>query len=97
MATRFKSRFAKAGKKLGRLLPVVGGTLLIIDFKENAEAHGLGGALIRGAPLAGDLVTVYDVANDLAEQIKSDADKQYWADLEKINRVLARRGQKRRN
>src|SRR3546814_9296226 len=50
VAKRFKTLLAKSIKRVGRVVPIVGGILVILDFTENAEAHGVGGALIRSAP-----------------------------------------------
>ncbi len=72
VATRLKS-LVKAGKKAGRFLPIVGGVLVILDFADNAEAHGVGGALLRSTPLLGDIVTVYDMGSELADEIRSRA------------------------
>ncbi len=88
VAGRFKSLLAKAAKRVGRLVPIVGGILVIIDFTENAEAHGVGGALIRSAPMLGDLVTVYDVASDVAAQVEAQAAEDIAQGLEDANRSV---------
>jgi HNH/ENDO VII superfamily nuclease len=85
IAKRFKSLLAKGAKKLGRIIPLIGGALVILDFTENVEAHGLGGALVRGTPLLGDIVTAYDVGSDFADEIKADADRKAQGELERIN------------
>jgi hypothetical protein len=87
-AKRFKSLIAKQAKRIGRIIPLVGGVLVILDFKENAEAHGIGGAIIRGTPLLGDIVSLYDVASDLAYQIKSDAEREEESHRERVNRTV---------
>jgi hypothetical protein len=87
-AKRFKSLIAKQAKRIGRIIPLVGGVLVILDFKENAEAHGIGGAIIRGTPLLGDIVSLYDVASDLADQIKSDAEREEESHREHVNRTV---------
>ena len=85
---RFKSLIAKQAKRIGRIIPLVGGVLVILDFKENAEAHGIGGAVIRGTPLLGDIVSLYDVVSDLADQIKSDAEREEESHRERVNRTV---------
>lgn len=87
VAKRFKSLLAKGAKRIGRIVPLVGGVLVILDFTEDAEAHGIGGALIRSTPLLGDVVTLYDVASDLADEIKSGADQEFQDNLERINKT----------
>jgi hypothetical protein len=83
---RFKSTLARRAKRIGRLLPIVGGVLVVLDFTENAKAHGVGGAIIRGTPLLGDLVAAYDVGSDLADQIKSQAEADAEKRLDELNR-----------
>jgi hypothetical protein len=62
------------GRGVVRLVPLVGTGLAIVDFAENAEAHGIGGALVRATPLLGDLVSAADLGSDLAKQITDEAD-----------------------
>jgi hypothetical protein len=82
---RFKSVLAKGIKKAGRLVPIVGGVLVILDFAENVEVHGIGGALLRSTPLLGDIVTIYDVGRDLAQSIKNEAAESVKENLSEVN------------
>jgi hypothetical protein len=85
-AGRFKSKIPQAAKAFARAsLPLVGGLLVLVEFSENAEAHGVGGAIIRGTPLLGDIVNVYDVASDLAATIEEGARQSIAGNLEELN------------
>jgi hypothetical protein len=59
----------------GKAIPIIGGAITLIFFKEDAEAHGVGGALIRATPLLGDLVGAYDLGSELAAEITESADE----------------------
>jgi predicted nucleic acid-binding Zn-ribbon protein len=88
IAGRFMSKLPKVAKRIVRTaIPVIGGLLVIIDFSENAEAHGVGGAIIRGVPLLGDVVNVYDVASDLATAIEEEADESVRGNQERANQA----------
>jgi hypothetical protein len=62
------------GRNIVRVIPIVGTTgLAIVDFAENAEAHGVEGAVARAIPLLGDLISAYDLGSDLAKEITDEA------------------------
>jgi hypothetical protein len=84
-AKRFRSLLPKVAKKVGRIIPLVGGVLLIFDFAENVEAHGIGGAVIRATPLLGDLVTMYDMAHDFGDDVKTAAEENARATQDAMN------------
>ena len=85
VAKRFKSVLGKGLKKVGKALPIIGGVLVILDFAENVEAHGVGGAVLRSTPVLGDLVSLYDVASDLAIEIESRASESIKEYSETVN------------
>lgn len=62
------------GRNIVRAIPIgIGTGLAVVEFAENVEAHGIGGAVIRATPLLGDLVSAYDLGSDLAKQITDEA------------------------
>ncbi|MSR59517.1 MAG: hypothetical protein EXS05_18055 [Planctomycetaceae bacterium] len=61
------------GRVVVRVIPILGTGLAILEFSQNVEAHGIGGAVVRATPLLGDVVSVYDMASDLAKQITDEA------------------------
>lgn len=72
---RFASMIAKQVKRASRVVPIVSGAVAILDFAENVEAHGVGGAIVRVAPLLGDLVAAYDLGRDVADSIVEQANE----------------------
>ncbi len=70
---RFRKLIAKQTKRASRLLPIIGGAVAVIDFADNVEAHGVGGAVLRTVPLLGDIVTAYDVGSEIAESIEEQS------------------------
>jgi hypothetical protein len=73
VAKGFTKVATKLAKKAGRIIPFVGTALVIIDFAETAEAHGVGGAIIRALPGVGSVVKAHDVGSDTSDQIRGDA------------------------
>jgi len=62
------------GRSIVRAIPLVGTGLAVLEFTENVEAHGVGGAIARATPLLGDLISANDLGSELAKQIRDDAD-----------------------
>ncbi len=62
------------GRSIVRAIPIVGSGLAILEFADNAEAHGVGGAVARATPLLGDLIAAHDLGSELSKQIRDDAD-----------------------
>ncbi|MBX3413284.1 MAG: hypothetical protein KF708_11390 [Pirellulales bacterium] len=61
------------GRNVRRVIPLIGPGLAILDFAENAEAHGVAGAIARATPLLGDLIAAHDLGTELAKQITDEA------------------------
>jgi hypothetical protein len=81
-ARKAAAKIAKGGKavrtvmKVGRrMIPIVGGMITLITFKQDAEAHGIAGATLRATPLLGDFLAAYDVGNQMAQNIIANTDK----------------------
>lgn len=72
------------GRSILRALPLIGTGLAIIEFTDNVEAHGLGGAIVRATPVLGDLISAHDLGSDLAQQIRAEA----AASLEQAEREI---------
>jgi hypothetical protein len=90
------ARKIKSGKIAKGLLPFVGRTVLraiplaatglaILEFADNVEAHGVGGAIARATPVLGDLIAAHDLGTDLAKQITDDANSKADAHLRSLN------------
>ena len=62
------------GRSIVRAIPIVGSGLAILEFADNVEAHGIGGAVARATPVLGDLIAASDLGSELAKQIRDDAD-----------------------
>ena len=62
------------GRSIARAIPIVGSGLAILEFADNVEAHGIGGAVARATPVLGDLIAAHDLGSELAKQIRDDAD-----------------------
>ena len=61
------------GRSIARVIPLVSTGLAIIEFSDNVEAHGVGGAAARAVPVLGDLISAHDLGSELAKQIRDDA------------------------
>lgn len=77
------------GRNVVRAIPIVGTGLAILDFAENAEAHGVGGAAVRAVPVLGDLISAHDLGSDLAKQIRDDAEAESDAHYRALNAPVA--------
>lgn len=73
------------GRKVVRAIPLIGTGLAIVEFADNVEAHGIGGAVVRATPLLGDLVSAYDLGSDLARQITDEANAAVDANTAALN------------
>jgi hypothetical protein len=73
------------GRSIVRAIPIVSSGLAILEFADNVEAHGVGGAVVRATPLLGDLVTAHDLGSELAKQIRDDADAAAGAAQRQLN------------
>lgn len=62
------------GRTVLRTIPIVSSGLAILEFAENAEAHGVGGAIVRATPVLGDLIGAHDLGSELAKEIRDEAD-----------------------
>jgi hypothetical protein len=62
------------GRSIARAIPIVGTGLAVLEFADNAEAHGVGGAIARATPLLGDLISAQDLGSELANQLRDEAD-----------------------
>ena len=76
---------ARRTAKFARMIPILGGLITLYSFAEDAEAHGLGGAVIRATPLLGDVVAAYDVGSELAAMIVSAAEEKADAAIREAN------------
>jgi len=63
------------GRSIARAIPLVGTGLAVLEFADNVEAHGIGGAVARSTPALGDLISATDLGSDLARQIKDETDE----------------------
>jgi hypothetical protein len=61
------------GRNVVRAIPLIGTGLAVLQFADNVEAHGVGGAVARAVPVLGDLISAHDLGSDLAKQIVDDA------------------------
>jgi hypothetical protein len=61
------------GRNVVRAIPIIGTGLAIVEFSDNVEAHGIGGAVVRTVPVLGDLISAHDLGSDLAKQITDEA------------------------
>src|SRR5205085_8779430 len=61
------------GRSVRTVIPLIGSGIAILEFAENAEAHGVGGAVARAVPVLGDLISAHDLGSDLAKQITDEA------------------------
>ena len=73
------------GRTVLRAIPLIGTGLAILEFADNVEAHGIGGAIARSTPILGDLISAHDVGTDLAKQIVDDANAKADAELKAMN------------
>ena len=73
------------GRSIARVIPLVGTGLAVLEFADNVEAHGIGGAVARATPLLGDLISAYDAGSDLAKQIRDEADDAAGEHLRRLN------------
>lgn len=74
------------GRSIVRAIPIVGSGLAIFEFADNAEAHGIGGAVARATPVLGDLISAHDLGSDLAKQIRDEADAAARHGLSELNK-----------
>jgi hypothetical protein len=77
------------GRSIVRAIPIVGTGLAIIEFSDNVEAHGIGGAVVRTVPVLGDLVSANDLGSDLAKQITDTANLELGDAYKKANDPVA--------
>ncbi len=73
------------GRNVVRAIPLIGTGLAIVEFADNVEAHGIGGAVVRATPLLGDLVSAHDLGSDLAKQITDEANAAVDAQTAALN------------
>ena len=71
------------GRNVVRAIPIAGTGLAILEFSDNVEAHGVGGAVARTIPVLGSLISAHDLGSDLAKQITDEANAA--ADLRVLN------------
>jgi hypothetical protein len=77
------------GRNVIRAIPLISSGLAILEFAENAEAHGIGGAAARAVPVLGDLISAHDLGSDLAKQITDEAIAAMVASYKKNNAEVA--------
>lgn len=73
------------GRSIARAIPIVGSGLAVLEFADNAEAHGVGGAILRATPVLSDLISAVDVGSDLARETRDEADAAAGAALQQMN------------
>jgi hypothetical protein len=74
------------GRSVIRLIPLATTGLAVLEFAENAEAHGIGGAIARATPVLGDLISAHDLGSDLAKQIRDETDAAAAQFLSQLNK-----------
>jgi hypothetical protein len=74
------------GRSIVRAIPIIGSGLAIFEFADNAEAHGIGGAVARATPVLGELISAHDLGSDLAKQIRDEADAAARHGLSELNK-----------
>ena len=89
-----KSIKSLIGRTVKATVPVVGTMLTLVTFEQDAEAHGVGGAIARATPVLGDLISVHDFAKELAQEIETEANEKAEKNLGDINKVVAAAWQK---
>lgn len=77
------------GRNVRRVIPLIGPGLAILDFAENAEAHGVAGAIARATPLLGDLIAAHDLGTALAKQITDEANAKVEKAYQDANEPVA--------
>ena len=77
------------GRTVVRAIPIIGTGLAVLEFADNVEAHGLGGAVARATPVLGDLISAHDLGSDLAKEIIDDANKNRDDHLKALNQQVA--------
>jgi len=73
------------GRTVLRAIPLISTGLAVLEFADNVEAHGLGGAVARATPVLGDLISAHDLGTDLAKEIANDANAKADAHLKSLN------------
>jgi hypothetical protein len=73
------------GRGIVRAIPIIGSGLAIVEFSENVEAHGIGGAFARATPVLGDLISATDLGSELAKEIRDQADASAGKTLRELN------------
>jgi hypothetical protein len=78
-ARKAAAKIAKGGGRVRtvmragrRMIPVIGGMLTLVTFKQDAEAHGIAGATLRATPLLGDFLAAYDLGSEIAQTMIDD-------------------------
>jgi len=82
-----KSVLPFVGRSVVRVIPFAVTGLAIIEFSDNVQAHGVGGAVARAVPVLGDLIAAHDFGSELAQQIEDDAKAQADADFQAMNQA----------
>jgi len=83
-----------AGRNVVRAIPIIGTGLAILEFSDNVEAHGIGGAVARAIPVLGDLISAHDFGSDLARQIGDEANAAMGAAYKAANTPVEESWQK---
>ena len=73
------------GRTVLKALPLINTGLALLEFSDNVQAHGVGGAIVRATPFLGSVITAHDVGTDLAKQITDDAKASVSAHDREIN------------
>jgi len=84
-----KSLRLLVGRPVLKIIPIVGTGLAVIQFSDNVEAHGIGGAVVRTIPVLGDLISAHDLGSDLAKEIMDDANASLKATEKAVNDPIA--------
>lgn len=74
------------GRNVLRAIPIISTGLAVLEFSDNVEAHGVGGAVARATPVLGDLMSAHDLGSDLAREIMDDATSAGNEHLKEINK-----------
>jgi hypothetical protein len=76
------------GRNVIRLIPIASTGMAVIEFADNAEAHGFVGAVARATPVLGDLIGAADLASELAGIIVDNANTNLDRTYKEINDPL---------
>ncbi|HVT29786.1 MAG TPA: hypothetical protein VHE81_17340, partial [Lacipirellulaceae bacterium] len=76
------------------MIPIISTGLAVLEFSDNVEAHGIGGAVARATPVLGDLISAHDLGSDMARQIMDDANAAGDERIKEINKPVSDAWQK---